>query len=351
MPMARPTLTELISRCESDISTSLGVGKLLRRSVLGVLARVQAGSVHLLYGYIDWVIKQVFASTAEAEYLELQASEYGISRKSASYAVGNVGFIGIDGSVIAAGTRLQRSDGAIFDMTAEVIAVAPGTTTVAVRAISAGESGNTNSGVTLTLTSPIAGVASVATVAVGGIGSGADAESDESLRARVLTRKRQPPHGGASFDYEVWAKEVAGVTRAFVYGRYLGPGTVGVAILADDAEDGPIPDSELVDTVQDYIEARRPVTADVTVFAPVAKLMNCTIHVSPATEAVKAAVEAELTDMLRRDAVPGGPVLLSRIREAVSIAAGESDNAVTVPSANFTTSAGEIAVLGAIAWS
>ena len=56
----------------------------------------------------------------------------------------------------------------------------------------------------------------VAYVGVNGIGGGADVESDEDLRARVLFRKRNPPHSGSKSDYIAWALEVPGVTRAFV---------------------------------------------------------------------------------------------------------------------------------------
>ncbi|TJW61918.1 MAG: hypothetical protein E5X43_37835, partial [Mesorhizobium sp.] len=47
-----------------------------------------------------------------------------------------------------------------------------------------------------------------AIVASGGIGGGADTETDASLRARILDRKRRPPQGGAYSDYEQFARAV-----------------------------------------------------------------------------------------------------------------------------------------------
>lgn len=91
-------------------------------------------------------------------------------------------------------------------------------------------------------------------------------------------------------------------------------------------------------------------TADVTVFAPVAVDLDLNITVSPNTAAVKAAVEAELKALLRREAVPGGTLYLSKIREAISIAAGENNNVLNSPTANVTTSTGELLVLGDITW-
>ena len=58
-----------------------------------------------------------------------------------------------------------------------------------------------------------------------GIAGGADEQSDLLLLQRVLARLRQPPHGGADFDYIRWALEVPGVTRAWVYPLELGAGT------------------------------------------------------------------------------------------------------------------------------
>lgn len=350
MPFARPTLQEIISRTETDIASRLGLGPLLARSTLSVIARVLAGAAHQLFGYLDWIARQVMPDTAEVEYLERWASIWGIQRKAASFAVGNVTLTGTNGTVVPAGTRLQRADGVQYDTTAEVT-VASGTATAPVTAVLAGGGGNAAVAIGLIMTSPVGGLNSGVVVASGGLTAGADTESDTNLRARLIDRIRQAPQGGASFDYTKWALEVAGVTRAWVYPGYLGAGTVGVAVVTDDAVGGPIPSLAVVDAVQAYIDERRPVTAQVTAFGPVANPLNLTIALTPNSTTVRAAVAAELADLLRRDAVPGGTILLSRIREAVSIAAGESDNTVVSPTANFTSTTGQLATLGTITWS
>ena len=96
--------------------------------------------------------------------------------------------------------------------------------------------------------------------------------------------------------------------------------------------------------------SRRPVTAAVDVFAPTPVALNLSITLLPDTAAIRASVEAELKDLLARDAVPGGTLLISRIREAISIAAGEADHVLTSPTANIDHDAGELAVLGTITW-
>jgi len=165
-----------------------------------------------------------------------------------------------------------------------------------------------------------------------------------------LKRIRQPPHGGAAADYELWALEVPGVTRVWVYPLQMGAGTVTVLFVCDGEADI-IPTPAKVAEVQAYIDARCPVTAEVFVAAPVADPLNMAAKLSPNTAAVKAAVRAEVADLIVRDAKPGGTILISRLREAVSIAAGESDNAITSPTVDVTYATGHMAVPGTITFS
>lgn len=347
---SRPALAELINRTLADTASRLTAEELLRRSDAEVLARVMAGAAHGLYGYLDYLSRQILPDTSDTDWLERHASLWLQSgRNPAAAATGNVTFAGSTGAVVPVGTQLVTAGGLVFETTAEATLVA-GAATVSAVAVEAGASGNLLAGVGLTLVSPVIGVQSAAVVAVGGLTGGADVEDDESLRARVVARIQQPPHGGARFDYVAWALEVPGVTRVWTNPLELGAGTVTVRFVRDD-DASPIPDAGEVATVQAYIDALRPVTAAVTVVAPVPVVLNFTISgLSPDTASVRAAIAAELADLLRREAEPGGTILISHIREAVSIAAGEADHVVVAPAANVTHSTGEIAVMGAITW-
>lgn len=349
MPFLRPTLDEIKNRVKTDIETRLTTGKLLYNSILNILGIALAGASHGLHGYIAWAARQLFPDTAEAEYLERWAGIWGITRKAASFATGNVNLTGTNATVVPSGVELQRQDGQKF-ITTTGGTITGGVLVVAVTASNAGVLGNTDAGTTLTFTTPLAGVNADAVVATGGIAAGAEIENDTSLLDRLLTRIQKPPQGGADYDYVKWALEVAGVTRAFCYPMQFGLGTVGVAILADDDPDGPTAPAPLLDDVQDHIDFVRPVTADVTVWTPDPVELNFTIDLNPDSAATRLSVEASLRDLLRREAEPGKTILLSKIREAVSTAAGENDNAVTVPAANFTVEDNEIAVFGTITW-
>jgi len=349
MPFSRPTLPDLVDRILADFEARLPeADSRLRRSVLDVLGRTAAGVAHGLYGYLDWIGRQILPDTAEAEILDRHASLWGITRKAAAAAAGPVTLTGTSGAVVPAGALLQRADGIEYATAADAI-LAAGTATVTVTAALGGVAGNAEAASKLSFVSPIAGVQSTATVAAGDLIGGAAAESDDALLARLLARIREPPHGGAAHDYVVWALEVDGVTRAWCYPRELGAGTVTVRFVMDDAPGGPIPDAGTEAAVQAHIDALRPVTADINVVAPVAVAVDFEIALTPAT--AQAAVEAGLRDLLAREAEPGGTILLSHIREAISTAAGEADHTLAAPAADVVMATGEIAVFGAVTWS
>ncbi len=349
MPFNRPTLPELIQRNIADIESRLpGRDARLRRSNLNVTARLLAGAAHGLYGALDYLSRQILPDTADAEYLDRWASIWGVTRRPAENAVGAVDLTGVNGAIVPAGEVLVRSDGQEFTTDAEVT-VALGVATVQVTASLPGAAGNTDAGSSLSFVSPVAGVNTAGIVATGDLVNGSDTESDDSLRLRLVARIQDAPHGGAEFDYVNWAREVPGVTRAWCYPQELGAGTVTVRFVRDD-DASPIPDAPEIAAVQAYIDARRPVTAVVTVVAQVAVPLNFTIELTPDTVPVKTAVEAELVDLIRREAIPGGTLLLSHIREAISLAAGETDYIMTVPSADVSLATGQISTFGAITW-
>jgi len=352
MAFTTPTFVELREKIASDIDSRLtGADSRLRRSLVGVMAYVVAAVSFGLYGFISYIAKQIHVATADDANLERKASLWLNGRNPATKAAGMITFTGTDTTLIPVSTAVQRSDGIAFTTDADATIFA-GTIDVAITADEGGKDGNTAAASALSLVSPIAGVDSIATVNGDGLTGGSDAETNEKLRARVEARIQQPPHGGADFDYVTWAKEVAGVTRAWEYSLELGIGTVVVRFMMDDTYADGIPLAADVTAVQDYIDVVRPVTADVTVVAPTAVPMNFNIGgLSPSTTAVQQAIENELIDLISREAEPSGTILVSHIREAISIAAGEADHVLVSPVADVTTSSGGISTFGVITWS
>jgi uncharacterized phage protein gp47/JayE len=348
MPFSRPLLPELINRTRDDIVSRLPNPDLLRRSDGEVYARAMSGTAHGLYGYLDWLSRQLIYDTADGDMLERWASIWGITRKQATVATGQVKFTGTNGIVIVAGTQLAAYDGQLYT-TASDATIAAGIVWATVNAVIPGLAGNRLTGQTFTLQAPVSGVNSGALAGV--MTGGTDTETDDSLRYRLLLRIKQPPQGGDKTDYEAWALAVPGVTRAWVYPQELGIGGVTVRFMMDDNYVNGIPLAGDVAVVAAYIDPLRPVTATVTVAAPVAVPLNFTINaLSPSNTTVKAAITHELSDLIDREAVPGGTIYLSHIREAISIAADEFDHVLTTPAANVTNVTGAINTMGTITW-
>jgi uncharacterized phage protein gp47/JayE len=346
MSFDRPTLTELIVRIKADIESRLeGADASLRRTLLAILATVEAGAVHGLYGYLDWIAAQVMPDTAETEQLDRWGSIWGKRRKQPSTASGPIACEGTDGSVIPEGTIWTRADGVEFATTAEG-SIVDGTADVNVEAVGAGEIGNTDESTKLSLSSSVEGIKSTATA--GELSGGADEETDADLRSRILSRIRQAPHGGADFDYEAWALEIGGVTRAWVYPKEMGAGTVTVRIMTDDTTENGIPDAATLADVLAYLKEQRPVTAEVYVVAPIPDPLDMEINLSPNTTAVRAAVREEVNAVILAESVPGGTTLLSHLREAISVATGETDHVLVSPTADVGHEVGHIAIPGTI---
>lgn len=355
MPFAKPTLNEIIDRLVTDVASRIpGAGTtLLRRSLAGVLARAEAGAVYSLYGYLDFIAKQAIPDTATDEYLLRWAAIWlPDGRKPATFATGTdaLQVSGAIGSFMPSGTTFVRSDQVVF-RTTEDLTLTGATGVVDVTAQLAGEAGNTVAGISLQLQQPVSGFSSTAVVVSPGIQGGVEQESLAALQARLIKRIQQPPQGGSVADYETWALAVPGVTKVWVFPLALGPGTVTVYVGNDDVGSNYIPSPAVVAAAQAYIDERRPVTAAVTVLAPVADPRPHSIGLTPNNTTTQNAVRAELVDMYAREAVPGGIILLSKVREAVSVANGVLNSAVTVPAADYDAPTGSLPVVGVITWS
>lgn len=349
MPFSRPTLAQLAARNRADIERRVpGADAHLRESYEDTLSTVIAGNAHGLHGHLVYLSKQIIFDTAEEEYAVRWADIYGIQRHAPQAAAGPILLTGASGEIATAGSQWRRSDGVIFTLDDDVeMVLGAGIGQVTAAIGHEGKAGNSTPGQTLSIVVPIAGITSTATVADPGLTNGADRESIPALLQRLLLRLQQPPKGGGPGDYVRWAREVAGVTRAWQYKNYGGVGKPGVFFTVDDELD-PVPDAAKVAQVQAYIDSKAPITAEPDVFAPIPLLeaLVFTLLV-PDNAATRAAVTAELHDLWRRKAEPGGTILVSQINESISIAAGEEDHEIT-RTTNIVCAPGQMSFLDSI---
>lgn len=367
MPYSRPSLTALQGLVAGDIAAAVGGGDaLLRFSNLSVMGRVQAGLANLHYGYLDWIAKQAVPFTCTDEYLEGWAALKGVYRKSAVSATGSITFVGAPGTTLAKGIGVVRSDGVAYTTTSGGAVAADGTVTVTAAANAdpaglTGAFGNAPSGTTMTLAQSIPGVQSGGVASVDFVG-GQDLESADSLRSRMLSAFQRSAAGNSSSDYENWAKDVPGVTRAWCARNGFGPGTVVIYVMMDkvrasfggfpqgmngvatgEPRDTPATGDQLV--VANYLFPLQPAVGLVYIASPKTHQVDLTLTGIP--PALQAAVTSALQGFLQAQGSPGGTLPFGSLWSVITAAVGS--NYVTVdPSANIVCAAGEIPVLGNI---
>ena len=81
--------------------------------------------------------------------------------------------------------------------------------------------------------------------------AGSETEQDEPYRQRILERKRKPARAGVPADWERWALEVKGVTKAKCFRCARGAGTADIIIWGNQ---GDAPEKGLIEACQNYLE-------------------------------------------------------------------------------------------------
>jgi len=360
-----PTLDELLDRARKAFRKYLrGSDAWLWPNNVVPTVKVIAGGLFEIFGFAGYIAKMIFVHTApDIETLRKHGTEYGMPQLPARAGEGKA-TITSDGDIaVDVAAVFQRGDGAQYLASAAVSRTGAGTLVVPVVAAANGASGNAEAGTPLSIVSGVTDTAGTATAEVStAVTGGADVEDKERYRARLLFRKRNPPHGGAPSDYVLWASSVVGVSRVFVERRWAGAGTIRVFVLMDDLYANGIPPMDAVARVADYIETVCPAGALVSVVAPTAAPIDIQIAgLTPNTIAVQEAVLASLREGFRRLGRVAGndverpsmpylayPTSFSRswIWQAVANATGEERHIVNLPTADRPLFPGQIPTLG-----
>lgn len=355
MPFDIPALRKLISDGEKDIAIELGLQTLPPVGVEKALNVAFSSQVRDLYDHQSWIKDQIIPSVKADDdtIIEIAASE-GVIRKQATFSSGPVTFPGQAG--IPEDTEMQTSSGALY----RVIASGQpqnGQVAVTVQASDAGVAGNLAEGEAMTLLSPVPGVESNGAVGTGGLSGGADIEPVSEVLDRLLYRKRNPPVGGALHDYVIWAREMAGVSRAWSWDVWHGPGTVGLAWVYDGRDD-------ITPTLQDRADMEKylfrhadPATGnfvgkpggiEVWPVELVLRPVNMIIDITPDTPATRKAVQSRLLT-LQKTLQPGQTLPISAIRTAIGTASGVTDYSLNL-TADIPCAQNELITIGVLTW-
>lgn len=329
---AYPAIRDAILRDVANQQPDVATGE---DSDLYIRAAGVAAAIEGLYMHQAWLARQILPDLADTDWLERHASLRGLTRKPAAYASGALDFGGTPGAAIPLGTQARTVAGVLYATTASGALDGAGAATVAAQAVEPGAGGNLAGGGSLTLVAAPSGVNATATG--GAMTGGADIETDAELRARLLALIRNPPHGGAAHDYVRWATEVAGVDAAWCFPLRRGIGTVDVVILP---EGGGLPSSGLLADVADYIDALRPVTADVEVLGPTAVPVSVTAALTLTGAVDLADIQAQAAVDLAvyfATLAPGSTAVRSQILAILATLSGVADVSMSAPAANVTT--------------
>lgn len=293
-----------------------------------------ASAVLGLYQFAAWGVNQYFPDTADIDNLVRFASVRGIARIPAVSAAGTIKFFGVASSNIPIGTLVQTSEGKQYQTTAAASVNENGEAIVVAIAVNPGSAGNQPNNTPVILQTAPVGIDTNAVLLQ--MQDGFDAEALASLLERVLDHLQHPPAGGNKYDYVRWAKEVAGVTSAYVYPLRRGVGTVDIAILSN----GMPSSDELRIAVFDYINPRHPAGSDFLVLTPslVNVDINAVVTLADGTllNDVKVSIENTLTAYFS-NLKPGDTVNRSRLLASIADIAGVTDVTLNTPAASVST--------------
>lgn len=360
MSFAARSLTEISKTVRGAIRQYLpGTDASLLQNVLYVVGKVLALLSREYELRLVWIYKQLFLTTATWEpIIRLHAAEYGIFQKPASAAGGTVTGTGAPSETYPAGIRYV-SGAVTYVIIAPFTANAIGDFTATVRSEQVGASANRGEDAVLNLADPILhpDLSGEVVVAEGGIGGGADIENMDSLKARGLQRKAQPPQGGALPDYERWAREVPGVVAAWAANMANATGAIGVWVLFAGRPNG-IPTQADAAAVDAHISDKRIVRGQYYTLVATPRPVDIRLALSPDTLAQRAAItnalveffDATRPDTRLRPGLPGNPFVLPRawISEVISITPGEDSHKLVEPAIDVSFQPGDLPVLGQV---
>lgn len=308
-------LSDMLESVQEDVDKREG-------SVVYDMLAPPSEEFEILQHVLEAVSENGFIDTAQMEYVDLRAMEYGEYRKPAERAKGWLLISDKIGREINIDTVVMTEhDGEPIALQIVEYNVVPesGEVTVQAVAVEPGDNGNIPAYSDMTcvdlpeaiITNPIE------------FSGGVDRESDEELKSRVLLKVRKPITSGNIYHYELWARQISGISQARVTPLWDGPGMVKVTVINSE---GRAPTEEQVLAVAEHIEEERPIGANVTVVAikevPIDVTATLVLEGGLLPEDIQEAIEQSIAEYLS-DA--GTEIRYSQISRAILRTEGVKD--------------------------
>lgn len=291
------TIDEIYNELKTAFSAETGIA-LNDGGDMALRFRAFAAQLASLQAQADYVERQCFPQTAVGEALDTHALQRGLSRKPAANASGTIRF-SLNAPVqsdifIPEGTRCITAEEIEFEVT-EDGTVSAGSTfcDVPARAVAAGKSGNVSENTVVFMELAPVGICDCTNPAP--FSGGCDAESDESLRARVLDSFYNTANSGNAAYYRNLALSVEGVAAVSVQPRHRGRGTVDITVAGENGAPAP----QVLARVSHLMNARREICVDIDVANPIIHGVNVDIELNVNENFDYAAVSARVEAAIR----------------------------------------------------
>lgn len=322
-------------------------------SDIGIRLRVLAVQLAALTDKAEAIKTEIFPQTAGGEKLDYHAQTRGLRRKESAPSFGSLRFSrgtpAPTESIIPAGTvcAVSRGDEGVelrFVTTAQGVIAAGGSfADIPAKADAGGVLTNTAPGAINVMITPVGAVSSVTNPAA--FTGGADGETDEMLRARLMRSFAQINNGTNAAFYYDFAMGFEGVASANVVPRASGKGTVGVYVAGRGAA---APDA-LVEKISLGLNAAKEINVDVSVQSAALKPIDIALELDGKGgadfDSLKLACEERLADYLNSLAVGQG-LLRAGIADALYHTEGLYNYKLTAPAGDTRAAAGELLTLG-----
>lgn len=323
----KPTFEQIKQAILTERENLLGVST-SPDSDAAIRAAGTAAVVEGLYDHQEYVQRQLFASSADEEYLVYHGIRESIDRHTGSFATGLVVVTGDTGAIVPANTPLSDSLGGSYKTTAIAAIDSSGSATVAVVANSKGAALNRQQGSTLILSSVPSGIDSEAVVVV--LSGGESAETVGAWRQRIVNARRAGARLDRLGDYERVALGVSGVAGAYGFAQRRGLGSCDVCIIAVGTGEPTLPSPSLLSTVQSTLESNKPAHVSVKAYAP--EIIEADVTATITGTASLSVCEAVMRQYIASLA-PAETLLASEIIARLKALAGVVD--VTLSSSNI----------------
>ena len=327
--MSLPIITtaQVLQTITAQLEASFGQAiPIFGKAFARVIAKVLAGVVVILYKYIGFIALQKFVRWASMDETLINGKQLrplvewgrliGVGDPRAATAAEIIVAVTVtqQTGTLPAYSKLVRSESNVVyevafvkDLNAPVISATIRPTSDQSGGDGSGTIGNLQFGDVVSFAQPLPNILRDAAVLYSTI-TGADAETPDEYRARVLKRFQAQPQGGAYADYRTWGLETAGIVNVYPYAG--APGEVDVYVEATPASSGnadgvPTPDQlkaveALIESDGDSLSSdlpnRRPVGAAVNMFGIYRTPFDVTVtNLVPNDSAIKAQITDALT--------------------------------------------------------